>query len=270
MLVTCDVGNTSIKIVVYNGNKRIAYCRFYNDIHLDFVEELASFFERENIKVKDVQDSIISSVVPSITPLLTEALSKLLKKEPLIIDGKNYYGIVLSKDVEDEVGSDLLVMSAYAYQKYQKELIVVSLGTATVLCHITKDGEFSHCIIAPGYRKMAEVLYSNAAKLPEFRVAKRNSFLANNTKDAMSVGCVDGFIGMLKYLINGMINDLDTNPYVVCCGGAGKDLVEYITEIDEYESDFVSDGLNYIYRTFLCTDWYWHLNHPEEENLLIF
>ena len=254
MLVACDVGNTSIKLVVYKNNKRIAYLRLYNDIHLDFVEELNDFFEKEEINIKEIKDSIISSVVPSITPLLEEALIKLLDKKPIIIDGNNYYGISLSKEVEEEVGSDLLVMSAYAYQKYQKELIVVSLGTATVLCHINKEGEFSHCIIAPGYRKMAEVLYSNAAKLPEFRVEKKNTFLASNTIDAMSVGCVDGFIGMLKYLISGMKKDLNCHPYVVCCGGAGKDLVKYIEEIDEYESDLVSDGLNYIYRTYLCKD----------------
>ena len=43
MLVACDVGNTSIKLVVYKNNKRIAYLRLYNDIHLDFDEELNEF-----------------------------------------------------------------------------------------------------------------------------------------------------------------------------------------------------------------------------------
>lgn len=254
MLITCDVGNTSIKLVVYENDSRIAYYRLYNDINLDFAEEISSFLEKENIKKEDIKDSIISSVVPSITPLIEEALINILGKKPYIIDGNNYYGIKLSEKVEEEVGSDLLVMSAYAYQKYQKELIVVSLGTATVLCHINAAGEFCHCIIAPGYRKMAEVLYSNAAKLPEFRVEKKDSFLASNTKDAMSVGCVDGFIGMLKYLISGMKKELNTTPFVLCCGGAGKSLVQYIAEIDEYDSDFVSDGLNYIYKTYLCKD----------------
>ncbi|MDD5843476.1 MAG: hypothetical protein PUC86_07855, partial [Solobacterium sp.] len=79
-------------------------------------------------------------------------------------------------------------------------------------------------------------------------------FLASNTKDAMSVGCVEGFIGMLKYLISGMKKDLNSNPSVVCCGGAGKDLVRYVDEINEYESDFISDGLNYIYRGYICKD----------------
>ena len=215
MLLTCDVGNTSIKLVVYKGNERVAYYRLYNDIHLDFEEEIFDFLNKENIMIEDIEDSIVSSVVPAITELLCSGIENVIGKKAIVIDGHNFYGIKLSEDVQEEVGSDLLVMSAYAYQRYKKELIVVSLGTATVLCHISEGGEFSHCIIAPGYRKMAEVLYSNAAQLPEFRVEKRDSFLASNTKDAMSVGCVDGFIGMLKYLIGGMKNDLGSNHYVV-------------------------------------------------------
>ena len=254
MLLTCDVGNTSIQLVVYKGNARIAYYRLYNDIHLDFEEEIFDFLNKENIMIEDIEDSIVYSVVPAITELLCSGIENVIGKKAIVIDGHNFYGIKLSEDVQEEVGSDLLVMSAYAYQRYKKELIVVSLGTATVLCHISEGGEFSHCIIAPCYRKMAEVLYSNAAQLPEFRVEKRDSFLASNTKDAMSVGCVDGFIGMLKYLIGGMKKDLNSNTYVVCCGGAGKDLVRYVDEINEYESDFVSDGLNYIYRSYICKD----------------
>ena len=67
MLITCDVGNTSIKLVVYENDSRIAYYRLYNDINLDFAEEISSFLEKENIKKEDINDSIISSVVPSIT-----------------------------------------------------------------------------------------------------------------------------------------------------------------------------------------------------------
>ena len=70
MLVACDVGNTSIKLVVYKNNKRIAYLRLYNDIHLDFVEELNDFFVNEEINIKEIKNSIIFSVFFSITPIL--------------------------------------------------------------------------------------------------------------------------------------------------------------------------------------------------------
>ena len=70
MLLTCDVGNTSIKLVVYKGNERVAYYRLYNDIHLDFEEEIFDFLNKENIMIEDIEDSIVYSVVPAITELL--------------------------------------------------------------------------------------------------------------------------------------------------------------------------------------------------------
>ena len=54
MLLTCDVGNTSIKLVVYKGNERVAYYRLYNDIHLDFEEEIFDFLNKENIMIEDI------------------------------------------------------------------------------------------------------------------------------------------------------------------------------------------------------------------------
>ena len=57
MLLTCDVGNTSIKLVVYKGNERVAYYRLYNDIHLDFEEEIFDFLNKENIMIEDIEES---------------------------------------------------------------------------------------------------------------------------------------------------------------------------------------------------------------------
>ncbi|MDY2731848.1 MAG: type III pantothenate kinase, partial [Erysipelotrichaceae bacterium] len=121
MLLTCDVGNTSIKLVVYKGNERVAYYRLYNDIHLDFEEEIFDFLNKENIMIEDIEDSIVSSVVPAITELLCSGIENVIGKKAIVIDGHNFYGIKLSEDVQEEVGSDLLVMSAYAYQRYKKE-----------------------------------------------------------------------------------------------------------------------------------------------------
>ena len=46
MFLTCDVGNTSIKLVVYKGNERVAYYLLYNDIHLYFEEEFFDFLNK--------------------------------------------------------------------------------------------------------------------------------------------------------------------------------------------------------------------------------
>ncbi|MBR2577487.1 MAG: type III pantothenate kinase, partial [Erysipelotrichaceae bacterium] len=151
----------------------------------------------------------------------------------------------------DEMGSDLLVMCAYAYHIFLDELLVISIGTATVVSHVTKDGVFKHCVIAPGIGKLAETLWGNAAKLPEFEINRTRSFLANTTIDAMNVGVYQGFVGMLRYILVGLRSELGTRPKVIACGGFGKLVIEDVREVEYYEPDMVTVGLNYIYNRYV-------------------
>ena len=125
------------------------------------------------------------------------------------------------------------------------------MGTATVISHVTKDGVFRHCIIAPGFGKIAETLWGNAAKLPEFEMKRTRTFLADNTIDAMNIGIYQGYIGSLRYLLAGLRNELHAKPRIVACGGFGKEVVKDIREVEYYEADMVSSGLNYIYERYI-------------------
>ena len=67
----------------------------------------------------------------------------------------------------------------------------------------------------------------------------------------MNVGLYQGYIGSLKYLINGIKKELNINPKIVACGGFGKEIVKDIDEIEYYEADMVTSGLHYIYWKYL-------------------
>lgn len=250
MLITCDMGNTSTKFAIFDGNKQVSFMMI-DTKPSDFKSLIMSLLYKANIRESQIDDSIIASVVPSLTGSLISALDEIIKKEPIIIDRNHHYGLQIDPSIQDDIGADLLVMCAFAYQKLKTELIVVSLGTATVLSHVSHNGMFKHCIIAPGIGTLAGALYKNTAKLPEFEAKKHNSFLANNTLDAMSIGVFDGFIGMVRYLLAGLRGQLQTKPIVIACGGSGKDIAKYITEFDSYDPDLVTAGLNYIYNRYI-------------------
>ena len=150
-----------------------------------------------------------------------------------------------------DTGDDLIVMCSYAYNLYHRETLIVSMGTATVICHVTKAGEFKHCIIAPGFSKIAETLWKNAAQLPEFELKHTSTFLADNTIDAMNVGIYQGYMGMLKYLISGISREIGEDLYIIGCGGLGKKVAPYVDLFDEYDPDFVTRGLNYIAQRYI-------------------
>ena len=124
------------------------------------------------------------------------------------------------------------------------------MGTATVINHVSKDGRYKHCIIAPGFSKIAETLWKNAAQLPEFELKHTDTYLANNTIDAMNIGIYKGYIGMLSSLIDGIQNEIKEDLYIVACGGLGKMVAPYINRFDEYDPDFVTKGLKYLYQRY--------------------
>lgn len=250
MLLTVDIGNTNIKLALYDNENRVAFDMLDSE-PIDFRSFILSFLYKANIRETQLDDSILASVVPSLTGLVISALEEITNKEPIVIDNEHYYGIEIDSAITDKVGADLLVTGAYAYQTYKRDLLIVSLGTATVIAYISNEGVFKGCLIAPGFNAMASAIFSKAEQLPEFSPEKHKGLIATSTIDAMNVGVYDGFVGMVKSLINGIIQELQTTPIIVGCGGAGKDAAPYLEELSTYNPDMVTAGLNYIYQRYI-------------------
>ena len=250
MLLTVDLGNTSIKLGIFDDGKQIAFSCF-DGTHENYRSLMLSFIFKSNLREDAINKAILSCVVPSLYDTVYDALESIVGVGNIMdINPNNDYGITLDVPNPQEVGDDIVVMCSYAYNLYHRELLVVSMGTCSVICHITKNGEFKHCIIAPGFTKMSETLWKNAAQLPEFQLTHKNTFLANTTIDAMDIGIYQGYIGMMSSLINGIKNEIDDEPYIIGCGGLGKMVAPYMKEFNEYDPDFVTNGLNFIFERF--------------------
>ena len=250
MLLTVDLGNTSIKFGVFDEDKQIAFC-CYDDIHDNFRSLLLSFIYKNNLREDQIEKAIFSCVVPSVYDSVYDVLESIVGQNNIMdINPNKDYGIKLDVPNPLEVGDDIIVMCAYAYNLYHRELLLVSMGTCSVICHVTKDGEFKHCIIAPGFTKMSETLWKNAAQLPEFELSNSNTYLANTTIDAMNIGIYKGYIGMMNSLIAGIKNEIVEEPYIIGCGGLGKMAAPFIIDLNEYDPDFVTKGLNFIYERY--------------------
>lgn len=246
MLLTVDLGNTSTKLGLFDKNEQIAFI-CVDGISDNYRSLVLSFIYKSNLREDSIDKAILSCVVPRVYNNIFDALAGIVGEENVIdINPNTDYGIKLVMPSPQETGDDLIVMCSYAYNLYHRELLIVSMGTATVICHVNKNGEFEHCIIAPGFSKIAETLWKNAAQLPEFELKHTDSYLADNTIDAMNVGIYNGYIGMLTSLINGISKEIGEDLYVIGCGGLGKMVAPYIDLLDEYDPDFVTKGLNYI------------------------
>ncbi|MBR5340301.1 MAG: type III pantothenate kinase [Erysipelotrichaceae bacterium] len=250
MLLTVDLGNTSTKLGLFDGDKQIAFlCA--DGVYDNYRSLILSFIYKANLREDAIDRAILSCVVPRVYDNIFDALASIVGERNIIdIIPQMNYGIKLAMPNPQDTGDDLIVMCAYAYNLYHREMLIVSMGTATVICHVTKNGEFKHCIIAPGFSKIAETLWKNAALLPEFELKHLDTYLADNTIDAMNVGIYQGYIGMLKSLIAGISREIGEDLYIIGCGGLGKKVAPYVGVFNEYDPDFVTKGLNYIYQRY--------------------
>lgn len=250
MLLTVDLGNTSVKLGIFDKDKQMAFACF-DGVYDNYRSLLLSFIFKSSLREDDIDAAILSCVMPQVYDNVYDALESIVGKGNVMdISPNDDYGIKLDVPNPQEVGDDIIVMCAYAYNLYHRELLVISMGTCSVICHVTKEGEFKHCVIAPGFTKMSETLWKNAAQLPEFELTHKDSVLANTTIDAMNVGIYHGYIGMMSSLIKKVKNEINEEPYIIACGGLGKKAVPYLTDLDEYDPDFVTRGLNFIYERY--------------------
>ena len=67
------------------------------------------------------------------------------------------------------------------YEIYGGPALVIDYGTATTYDIVTENGVFLAGVIAPGIRTSANVLYRDAARLPEIEILKPKTILANST-----------------------------------------------------------------------------------------
>ena len=249
MLLTIDMGNSSIKLGVFDEDKQVAFACFPTKQD-NYKSLIMSFLFKAGLREDSIDHAIFSCVVPALYDTVYQALYSLVGDKIDDINPYKDYGIKLAVPKPETVGDDIIVMCSYAYNLYHRELLIVSVGTCTVISHVTKDGEFKHCIIAPGFKKTAETLWHNAAQLPELEYKKLDTFLADNTEDAMNVGIYNGYLGMVEYLVKGIKGELIEQPYVIGCGGVGKLLKEHTDIFDTFEADFVTSGLNYIHKRY--------------------
>ena len=251
MFFAIDVGNTNIKIGIFDGKNLITTFRMNSQIvHTtdEYGLMLKQIPEVQGIDLTKIEGAIISSVVPKVMESLHNAIVKYFGIKPIIVGPGIKTGIKLTSSNPREVGADRLVDVVSGYEKYGGPLLVIDFGTATTYNLVTADGSFSVGITAPGVKISAKALWEDAAKLPEIEIKKPSSILATETVTSMQAGLIYGQIGATKYIIEQVKKEMGyDNLKVVATGGMGSIISPEVEEIDYYDINLTIDGLRILY-----------------------
>jgi type III pantothenate kinase len=250
MLLCIDIGNSNIKLGLFNGDNRHAHWRIATDrakLADEYAMLLLNLFESQSLSVGGVTGCAISSVVPPLTPAFIELARRYLQQEPIVVGPGVKTGMSIRTDNPTEVGADLIVNAVAARQMYGMPVIVIAFGTATAFSAVSAQGDFVGVAIAPGVYTGAEALVRFAAKLPQVELARPPHAIGKNTIHSMQSGLIFGYAGLVEGVVRRIRAELGSQARVVATGGLAELIAAETDVIEVVEPDLTLIGLRTIY-----------------------
>ena len=245
MVLTVDVGNTLIKLGVFDGDSLKNVFKMNANRNLSSDEYAKEIYEL--IRLEKLEGAIISSVVPLLTYVLVEAIKRAYKIEPLVVNKNLKTKLPIKIDNPSELGSDLLCGAIGALVKYKAPLVVADLGTATKMFVVDKNGNLIGGMITSGMKISLQSLVSNTSQLIETPLEKPKHIISKNTKECIQSGIVYGQAFMVSEFARRMEKELGYELKRVLTGGFSEVIKDQIVCF-QYEPTLTLDGLYEIYK----------------------
>ena len=247
MLLTADIGNTSITLGLFDDDALIEEYRLAADKDLSLEEYevlLKSLFRNYN-----VDGCIISSVVEELTKKFKTSVDNVFKIDSMILSTDINTGIKIALDNPKEAGADRIANAVGAYVLYKHPVIVVDLGTATTFDVVDSNGDFIGGIITLGVTSQLKALNKFTSKLPRIEVSLSNNAIGHNTNDAILSGVLRGTASMIDGLIEQCEKELGSKVIVVATGGYSGLISNYLKRpFDFINPTLTLEGLRYLYQ----------------------
>ncbi|MBQ6716694.1 MAG: type III pantothenate kinase [Clostridia bacterium] len=250
MILTLDIGNTNIKTALFEGERMAAYWRISTNRTMTSDEYgmlMCNLFTHHNVSMKSVTGIVISSVVPTINYTIEHMCMTYFGRAPMFVAPGIKTGIHIKYDNPKELGSDRIANAVAAYELYGGPCIYIDFGTATSFGVVSQKGEFLGGAICPGLKVTADALVDRTAKLPRFELVKPATVIGKNTITNLQSGILYGHIGLVKYLIKRMKEELGSDCKVIATGGMAVLIREECPEITDLDGLLTLKGLRLIY-----------------------
>jgi type III pantothenate kinase len=194
-----------------------------------------------NIAVSGV---VLSSVVPPVT----KRVRRMLSVRPLIVSADIDLGVGVRYPNKKQIGADRLANAVGVVELYGAPAIVVDFGTAVTFDIVNARREYIGGVIAPGLASVTDYLYQRTALLPRIILAEPRSVIGKTTVDAMRVGAVIGYRGLVKEILSALKRESGMKKaIVVATGGYGDLMARKISEIQHVNPLLTLEGLRFIY-----------------------
>lgn len=235
MNLIIDVGNTAIKLAVFNktglvDKKVINQNQFATTLH-----QLT-----EQYPLSHAILSKVGILNKEFVNYLQEKLKTLIFTNNAHLPFKNLYS------TPKTIGVDRLALAAAATQNYpHKNVLIIDAGSCITYDFLNKKNEYLGGAISPGVTMRYKALNQFTANLPLLEKENPNSFIGNSTHSSIHTGVtfattleIDGFINQYKTHYDSFIS--------ILTGGDANFLLDNIKNDIFVHQNFLLEGLNHI------------------------
>ena len=250
MLLAIDIGNTNITVGAFDGDDLRATFRMSTDARKmadEYAILLSQMLPLRGVSRADIGAVAVCSVVPPLTSIFVHLAESHFGVRPLVVGAGTRTGVRVRYDPPRDVGADRIVDAAAAFSAYGGPVIVVDIGTATVLDAVTEDGDYLGGAIAPGISIAADSLFHATAMLRRVELAPPPSAIGRNTVHALQSGLVFGYSELVRGMVRRFKRELGGDAKVIATGGSARVIENDPKIFDAIDPNLTLSGLKLVY-----------------------
>ena len=245
MILLFDIGNTHTHVGLADDRR----VRRQTDIPtLTWFGGGATALVKNFTGTAKIEGAVLCSVVPRATPLVCKTVRAVWKLDTLELNAKTIRGVGIDYPKPNSIGPDRLANAVAAKFRFGAPVVVVDFGTAVTFDVVNSAGDYVGGIIAPGLAAMTDYLHEKTALLPKIKIREIKSAIGKSTEEAMLVGAVHGYRGLVRELIGELKRELRAKKLpVVATGGYAKLIAAKLPEISAVDPDLTLEGLRLVW-----------------------
>lgn len=236
MNLVVDVGNTLIKLAVFENGKLLIDQPVQSNSFLGKVKELFEIYPKINRAIVSSVGDMAQKEVKVLSLFCAVHELSHASKMPF----KNSYATPQS------LGVDRLALAAAAFYKYpRKNVLVIDAGTCITYDMVNDYGEYLGGAISPGIQMRYRAMHQQTARLPLLQPEEIIGFIGNSTENCMHSGVLNGS----RQEVYGVIDQYESrfkDLTVILTGGDAHFFGKRAKNSIFAHSKFLLEGLNHL------------------------
>ncbi|MFP5437139.1 MAG: type III pantothenate kinase [Bacteroidia bacterium] len=238
MLLAVDIGNTKVKLAVFEKDVALLSVSVAKEMALKTVEEIFLMYP-------EISESVLSIVGKE-----EEKLFFWLKQHTRVfaVHREIPMPFINKYATPHTLGVDRMVLAAGATLAYpEQNRLVIDAGTCVTYDFVSAKDEYLGGAISPGLQLRYNAMHTFTAKLPLLYPEMPENYTGNSTETSLHAGAVFGLLYEIEGFIEAYLKQYQQLT-VILTGGDADFLAKRLKNTIFANSNFLLESLNSLYK----------------------